>query len=94
MYGFAMQDFDIEVSDEVARAVSDLAVRHYGDNSMTSQQRVVKAALRWALDKPSPKITFDLEPDASLLVDIRWKHIWKALLSERGKNNKQIGGEG
>lgn len=88
-----MQYIDIEVSDDVARVVSDLAVTHYGDNSLRSQQRVVKEVLRWDLDKPSQKITFDLEPDASLLVDIRWKQIWRALLSDRGKNNKEIGGE-
>lgn len=84
-----MQYIDIEVSDEVARVVSDLAVRYYGDDSMTCQQQVVKAALRWDLDKPSQTITFDLEPDASLLVDIRWKQIWKVLLSDRSKNNKK-----
>lgn len=93
MYAFAMQHVDIEVSDEVARAVSDLAVRHYGDNSITSQHRVVKAALQWVLSKPSQKITFDLESDVSMLADIRWKQIWRALLSERSKNNKQIGCE-
>jgi len=82
-----MKYVEIEVSDKVARAISDLAVRHFGDNSMVSQQRVVKASLLWDLGRPPQKITFDIEPDASLLIDIRWKHIWRALLSERGNNS-------
>jgi len=84
-----MAEVDIEVSDEVARAVSDLAVRHYGDDSMASRQRVVEGALRWALDKLSLKITFDIKPEAALSANSLWKRVWSVLLSEKGKNNKQ-----
>ena len=83
-----MAEVDIEVSEEVARAVSDLAMRHYGDNSMASQQRVVEGALRWILDKVPLKITFNIKPEALPSANALWKRIGSVLLSDKGKNNK------
>jgi len=49
-----MAKVDINVSDDDARSISDLAVRRYGDNSTASQQLVVEAALRWSLENCLP----------------------------------------
>lgn len=83
-----MERVDIEVSEEVANAVSDLAVRHYGDSSIVSQQHVVETAVRWALGRESTKITFDMKPEVWPLYNGRWKRLWDTILSEETGNRQ------
>jgi hypothetical protein len=40
-----MAEIDIEADDDLVEGVKRLAVRHYGDDSEASQQRVVESAL-------------------------------------------------
>ena len=40
-----MAELDVQVDDELAMRVNELAVKHYGDDSQTSQARVVEVAL-------------------------------------------------
>lgn len=78
-----MVRIDIEVSEKVANTVCDLAVRHYGDSSIASQQHVVETALRWSLSKETTKITFDMKPEVWPLNNGRWKRMWDIIFSKR-----------
>ena len=71
-----MAEVDIEISSRMARAITDLAVRHYGDNSMVSQQRVVEAALKWSLKKrvfQKPQIIWHVEEGSDEVYNILMK---------------------